>query len=94
MAELQENNIEWYTGNVMATASFTQKKWVNRLKRYAEEHDDVEITAENSDGSVCAHIPVSWIKISPPRKGRKYTEEEKAEIAERFRLSREKSKNT
>lgn len=89
MAELQENNIEWYTGDATATVSFTQRKWVNKMKKYADEYDEVEIAAENEDGSICAHVPVSWIKISPPRKGREYTENEKAEIAERFRLARE-----
>lgn len=89
MAELQENNIEWYTGDATATVSFTQRKWVNKMKKYANEYDEVEIAAENEDGSICAHVPVSWIKISPPRKGREYTEDEKAKIAERFRLARE-----
>ena len=86
--DLSENNIEWYTGDKTVTLSFSQKKYVNKIKKYAEKNSDVKIMAENEDGSICAHIPLSWIKISPPRQGREYTEEEKAAIGERFKAAR------
>lgn len=39
---------------------------ITRIKRLAAEHpEQVQIIAENGDGSICAHIPVSWVKIKP-----------------------------
>jgi len=85
-----DNVFEWYTGEKMATVTFSQKKWVNKLKKYAENDKDIEIIAENDDGSIVAHVPVSYFKFSPPRKGREFTEEEKAAAAIRLAKAREK----
>lgn len=88
-----DNVFEWYTGEKVAGVTFSQRKWINKVKKYAEDYpDDVVIEAENDDGSIFAKIPVSWFKMSPPKKGREFTEEEKAAIAERFALAREKRK--
>ena len=43
----------------------------------------------NEDGSICAHVPVSWLRISPPRQ---YTEEQRQQMGERLRQNR--SENT
>ena len=89
MNDFEENAIEWLTGQKRAGFTATQKKWVNKLKKYAESHpDDVDVYV-NKDGSVFAHVPVSWIKVSPPR-AVNLTEEQKAEAAERLRKAREK----
>ena len=87
-AELQENNIEWYTGDDMVTLSFSQKKYVNKIMKHFD-NPDIQVIAENIDGSICARIPLSWIKISPPRKGREFTDEERAAAAERLKVARE-----
>lgn len=44
---------------------------------------------DNEDGSICAHVPVSWLRISPPRQ---YTEEQRQQMGERLRQNR--SENT
>lgn len=85
--EISENNIEWYSGDKTVTLSFTQQRFVNKIKKYAKSNSDVEIVAENADGSICAHIPVSWIKIYPPKKGHVFTEEERKVAAERMRAA-------
>ena len=65
MSEFQENNIEWLTGQDKATVSFSQKKYVNRIKRMAKKHPlSVEIVAENDDGSICATIPLKSIHLT------------------------------
>ena len=65
MDRLQENLIEWMTGCKAATVTFSQKKFVNRIKRMAEKHPElVDIVAENEDGSITAHIPVSAIHLT------------------------------
>ncbi len=64
----RENNIEWYTGSDTLTASFTQAKFVNKMRKFAETDERVEILAENSDGSILVHFPVEYLKLSPKRK--------------------------
>lgn len=64
----EENAIEFYTGDDYMTVSFTRAKYVNRVKKLAEEYpDEVSIEAVNEDGSICATLPLSYLKISHPR---------------------------
>ena len=85
-----ENVIEFISNTRTATVTFTNKKHINRIKKlYEERKDEFKYLVENPDGSVCAKIPLKWIKISPPkRNSRIYTEEEKKKIAERLRNAR------
>jgi len=90
-----DNCMEWLTGDKVGAVTFSQKRWVNKLFKYAEEYpEDVEIISQNSDGSVYAFVPISWFKFSPPRKGREMTDEEKAAAAERLRKARENKKGS
>lgn len=63
----RENAIEWLNGQDRVTVSFSQGKFINKIKRLAEKNTEVEIVAENKDGSICAHLPLKYIKINPPR---------------------------
>ena len=64
-----ENCIEWIRDEERATLSLTQRRTISRVKKLAADHPkECQIVAENKDGSICAHVPVSWIKISPPKK--------------------------
>lgn len=79
-----ENNIEFLTGQRKVTFTFTARKYINRIKKYKESHPDDVDFVENSDGSICRHVPLKWLKISPPRKV-ELTDEQKAERSERMR---------
>ena len=79
-----ENNIEFLTGQRKVTFTFTARKYINRIKKYKESHPDDVDFFENSDGSICGHVPLKWLKISPPRKV-ELTDEQKAERTERMR---------
>ena len=58
--------------------------------RYAESRpDEVKVIAENEDGSAYFHIPISYIKLSPPRK---VSEEQRKAAGERFRRMWEEKK--
>ena len=79
------------TGNVenviglerRAAVTFCQGRYKSRIKKLAAERpEECEIVAENQDGSLCAHIPVAWIKINPTKQ---LSEEQRREIAERFK---------
>lgn len=91
MSDFDDNVIEFFSNSKTASVTFSQKKWINKIKKYAEKHSDVEIIAENDDGSIFAHIPIKWVKISPPRQ-REMTDEERAKAAERLKKARD-SKN-
>ena len=84
--ENTENMVEFISGARTATVSFTNRKHINRIKNiYEERKDDFKYFRENPDGSICAKIPLKWIKISPGSKeGRIMTEEQKE--AARIRL--------
>lgn len=87
--DLKENAIEFYKGDKRATVSFSQGKYISRIKKLKEKYpDEVEIVAENSDGSLYAHIPTKWIKINPPQQ---ISEERKIELAERMAKLRAES---
>lgn len=84
----KENVIEFETGCKTATLSLTSRKHITKVKRAAEKHPEEVWIHENPDGSICAHVPISYIKISPPRQ---ISEEQKLAAADRLRKLREKN---
>ena len=61
------NMIEFIRDSDQATVSFSQGRYITKIKRLvAERPEECEIVAENNDGSICAHVPITWVKISPP----------------------------
>ena len=94
--ENMENMIEFISGTRTATVTFTNQKHINRIKKiYEERKDDFKYFKENKDGSVCAKIPLKWIKINAGSKtGRVMTEEQKEAARIRLQKAREnKNKN-
>lgn len=88
-----ENVIEFLRGAKTATVCFTQGRYISKIKKLAEKFpDEVIITSQNKDGSIVAHIPVKYIHISRPGKGRVLTEEEKEAAKERLKAYRESKK--
>ena len=90
--ENTENMVEFISGTRTATVTFTNQKHINRIKKiYEERKDDFRYFKENTDGSVCAKIPLKWIKINAGSKtGRVMTEEQKE--AARIRLANARKK--
>lgn len=63
-----ENVIEWVKDGKMATLSLTQGRTISRVMKLAKRRpEECKIVAQNTDGSICARVPVGWIKISPIR---------------------------
>ena len=88
--------VEFISGTRTATVTFTNQKHINRMKKlYEERKDDFKYFKENTDGSVCAKIPLKWIKINAGSKtGRVMTEEQKEAARIRLQKVREnKNKN-
>lgn len=88
---MNEFCIEWIKGNDYAgvtAPSGTALK--NKLMRYAQERpEDVKLMAENKDGSAFFHIPINYVKLSPPRK---VSDEQREAAGERFRKMWEEKK--
>lgn len=81
---MNENVIEFLRGQKTATVTFSQRRYINRIKKLAKKRpDECEIKKINSDGSIVAHIPTKWIRINPPRVII-LSEEERIKRRERF----------
>ena len=83
--ESPECVIEWLRGNKTATVTFPNNtRFKTKVKKLAEQYpDEVQVIVENKDGSIVAHLPVSYIKIN--RAKIDLTDEQKKERAERLR---------
>ena len=87
MEDFRENCIEWVNGQKNVTVTLSQNKYINKVKKLAESNSDVKIVRENSDGSILAHLPLKFIKISAPRQ---MTEEQREQARERLLASKNK----
>lgn len=78
-----ENVIEFLKDGKTATLSLSQGRYKTRIRELTQSHpEECEIVAENKDGSMCAHVPVDWIRINPSLN---LTEEQRKKCAERAR---------
>lgn len=87
---MNENVIEFIRGAETATLTFSQGRYISKIRKLAKSRpDECQIVAENKDGSIMAHVPVSWVKISPKREVN-MTEERRKQLAEILRAGRNK----
>lgn len=78
-----ENCIEFLNNQHTITVSFCALKWINKVKRLQQEYpNEVKIVSENQDGSICAKLPIKFLKISAPRK---MSDEQRLAASERFK---------
>lgn len=86
---MNENVIEWLKGQKTIALTLTAgSKFAKKLIKLKETHDEIDVRI-NSDGSVFAHVPLKWLKISPPRK---VSEEQKQAARDRLaQYQREKN---
>ena len=76
-----ENVIEWIRDEKRAALSLSQRRTIFRVKQLAESRpEECQIVAENKDGSICAHVPVDWIRINPVRELTEERRKQRAEI--------------
>lgn len=78
-----ENVCEFLTNAKTMTVSFSQRRFISKVRELAEKFpDEVEIVAENEDGSIVAHMPVSALHLSIIRKN--ITDEQRKAATERL----------
>ena len=67
MDKMNECVIEWIKGDDTACVTMpNQTRLKGRIMKLSAEHEEVDYTL-NQDGSICATIPSSWVKINPKR---------------------------
>lgn len=88
---MNEFTIEWVKGASYAgvTAPSGTALKSKLLKLSQEYPDEVKIIAENEDGSIFAHVPVNYVKISHPRK---MSDEQREDAGKRLRRMWEEKK--
>jgi hypothetical protein len=90
MADFKETCIEYLDIDKHATFCSSERKRINKIYKLKEKYPNevhIEVSEEENDGMIIAHIPKSWMKVSPPKKVN-YTEEQRAAMAERMRAAR------
>ena len=62
---VQENVIEWLNGDEEATCTFSQGRYINRVKKLAEKYPDrVKIMVQNKDGSILVKLPLKALHLT------------------------------
>lgn len=82
---MNEFSISWLKGSDYAEVTApTGSKLKNKIIRWAEDGKaGVEVKCVNQDGSIFAHIPVSFVHIGD-RKKRAFSEEQRAVASKRL----------
>lgn len=76
MIDQRENAIEFLNNQKIATVTLSQGRYISKVRKLAEKYPgEVQIKAKNKDGSIVAHIPTSYIKISRSKRIVNDTEE-------------------
>lgn len=89
MDSMNENVIEFTRDNRVATVTFCQGRYVTKVKELAKKYpEEVQITHENEDGSIVAHIPTSYIKIN--KRTHNLTDEQRQELSDRLKAQLKK----
>lgn len=87
MKDIKETCIDHVEGEGFITFCSSERKWINRIERYAREWpNDVVVKSRNTDGSIVASMPYSWFK--PPSPPRRISPEAAAAAAERLANAR------
>lgn len=80
---MRENVIEFIRDEKTMTLTLCQGRFITKVRELAKRFpDEVEIVAENADGSIVAHMPVSALHLSIIRKT--MTDEQKQKATERL----------
>jgi len=80
--DIQENSIEFYGSDQRMTCTFQTQRFRNKIKSLAEKYPEEVTVIEDADGYTVAHLPLTYLKISAPRK---MSEEQKKTMGERLK---------
>lgn len=77
---VQETVVEYIVGDDFVYVSAAERKYANRIKKYKEKYPELVTYHENDDGSVWAHLPISWFKFPSPKREISEAEREQRSI--------------
>ena len=82
---MKETVYEHLQGSYTFTVTSAERSVITQIYRLKEARpEEVEIVAENPDGSVMAHMPFEWMRIVPKRRDT-LTDEQREARSERLR---------
>ena len=92
LTDFKETCCEYLDVDDHATFCSAERKWINKILKLKETYPDkVDIREypETNHGVILAHIPKTWLKISPKRT-RELTDEQREAAAKRLSDARDK----
>lgn len=90
---MNETVYEHLAGSTTFTVTASERWSINMIRKLKDKRpDEVEIVAENPDGSIVAHVPVEWMKIRPKREVNLTDEQRKAMVERMKTLSNSRGK--
>lgn len=64
MTDLKENVIGWITGDDYISCTFTQRKYINKVKKIADKQPNLVLDLRfNRDGSIYCRLPLKMLKL-------------------------------
>ena len=90
--DFRETAVGYLNVDSYATFSSSEQKWINKILKLRESHPNevqIEHLPESNNGMLVAHVPKSWLKVSPPRQ-REMTDEQREAAAIRLAEARAK----
>ena len=92
MTDFKETAVSYLNVDSYATFHSSETKWINKIIKLHEAHPNevrIEYMPEDNNGMILAHVPKSWLKVSPPRQ-REMTDEQREAAAIRLANARAK----
>lgn len=78
---MNETCITYIKGDDHVGVYTSVRKFINKLRKLQQEYpDQVRITHENPDGSLCVDLLYNWMPFPKPPTKRNYAEEQKEEM--------------
>lgn len=92
MSGVNECAIDWVRGDTYAgVTAYNNSRLKGRIERLAESRpEEVHIITRNEDGSIFAHVPVRWVKVSPTKR---VSEAQRQAAGERMRAYQQSRKD-
>ena len=76
--EDKDNVIEFLNNQKTIAVSFSQKRFINQIKKLKEKFPESVYIVDETDGGIYAKLPVSFLRIS--KRKRNFTEEQKRNL--------------